>query len=160
MSKLLHLATATFFLVLFVYPNAQAQTTNSEAAILKAWDDVWTAYDSGNEAQMWSYYAENATEIYPDGSIAVGISHIKAGYEGFKTMLEGKPTWTSTKPEVQFIEPNVALLISDVTSDMKLKGGQQIGGKMKFTALLHQVNGKWLIVYDSQTPVMSMPEGK
>lgn len=160
MSRLLHLATATFFFILFVYPNIQAQTTNAEAAVLKTWDDVWKAYDSGNEAQMWSYYAENATEIYPDGSIAVGISNIKAGYEGFKTMLEGKPTWTSTKPEVQFIEPNVALLISDVTSDMKLKGGQQIGGKTKFTALLHQVNGKWLIVYDSQTPVMSMPEGK
>ena len=140
--------------------NTNAQSTaNEEAAVRKMWDAVWQTYDKNDEAKMWSFYADNACEIYPDGSSMCGLKEIKAGYEQFKGMLEGKPTWTSSAPTIQFIEPNVALLIADVTSDMKLKGGQQIGGKTKFSTLIHKVKGQWLIVFDSQTPVMQMPGG-
>ena len=139
--------------------NAHAQSAE-ESKILKMWDEVWQAYESGNEAKMWSFYTEDACEIYPDGSSVCGVKAIREGYEQFKTMLEGKPSWTMTKPTVRFLGADVALLMSDVTSDIKLKGGQQIGGKSKFATIVRKVNGKWLIEFDSQTPAIPMPDGK
>lgn len=139
--------------------NAHAQSAE-ESKILKMWDEVWQAYESGNEAKMWSFYTEDACEIYPDGSSVCGVKAIREGYEQFKTMLEGKPSWTMTKPTVRFLGADVALLMSDVTSDIKLKGGQQIGGKSKFATIVRKVNGKWMIEFDSQTPAIPMPEGK
>jgi len=139
--------------------NVHAQSAD-ESKVLKMWDEVWQAYESGNEAKMWSFYTEDACEIYPDGSSVCGLKAIREGYEQFKTMLEGKPSWTMTKPTVRFLGADVALLMSDVTSDIKLKGGQQIGGKSKFATIVRKVNGKWLIEFDSQTPAIPMPEGK
>ena len=137
----------------------QAQNTSkAEAEVLKMWDAVWQSYESGNEAQMWQYYADNACEIYPDGSSICGVKAIKEGYEQFKTMMESTPSWTMSKPTVTFLSADVALLMADVTSDIKLKGGQQIGGKTKFATVIHKVKGQWLIVFDSQTPVIQMPE--
>lgn len=137
----------------------QAQSTSKEeAALLQKWDAVWQAYESGNEAAMWAFYADNACEIYPDGSSICGIKAIKEGYEMFKSMMEGAPSWEMTKPTVTFLGSDVALLMSDVTADIKLKGGQQIGGKSKFAVVLHKVKGEWLIAFDSQTPVVPMPE--
>lgn len=137
--------------------NLSAQTAADEAAVLKTWNDVWQAYESGDEAKMWSFYADNACEIYPDGSCICGKEAIRQGYEAFKGMLEGKPSWTMTPPTVRFLGPDVVMLLSDVTADIKLKGGQQIGGKSKFMALLRKTNGQWLIEFDSQTPVIPMP---
>lgn len=139
--------------------NAHAQSAE-ESKILKMWDEVWQAYESGNEAKMWSFYTEDACEIYPDGSSVCGVKAIREGYEQFKTMMEGKPSWTMTKPTVRFLGADVALLMSDVTSDIKLKGGQQIGGKSKFATIVRKVNGKWMIEFDSQTPAIPMPDGK
>lgn len=138
--------------------NVNAQTSKEEASLLKMWDDVWAAYEAGDEAKMWSFYADNACEIYPDGSSICGTKAIKEGYEMFKTMLEGKPSWSMTKPTITFLGSDVAILIADVTADIKLKGGQQIGGKSKFATVVHKVNGQWLIAFDSQTPVIPMPE--
>jgi uncharacterized protein (TIGR02246 family) len=147
--------TLTLLCVSLFSFNINAQTS-AETDVLKMWDDVWKAYET-DDAKMWSFYAENACEVYPDGNAACGLKTIKEGYEQFKNMIEGKPTWTSAKPSVRFITPDVALLLSDVTSDIKLKGGQQIGGKSKFAAVVHKVNGKWIIEFDSQTPLMQMP---
>ncbi len=136
----------------------QAQSAGDEAAVLTMWDNVWHSYEANDEAKMWDFYSASAIEIYPDGSQANGKETIRAGYEAFKGMLEGTPSWSYARPDVRFIEPSVALLIADITSDIKLKGGQQIGGKMKFVALVHKVNGQWLIEFDSQTPIMQMPD--
>lgn len=158
MKKVLISALTLFFLCL-ISLNANAQTaSNEEAVVLKMWDDVWQAYESGDEAKMWSFYAENACEIYPDGSKLCGVKAIREGYEFFKTMLEGTPSWKISKPEITFFGSDVALLTSDITTDVKLKGGQQIGGKANFATIIQKVNGKWLIVFDSQTPVQEMPE--
>ena len=157
MKNIVFTALALLFVSLFSTSNANAQTA-AEAAVLKMWDEVWQSYEKNDEAKMWSFYTETACEIYPDGNAACGLKDIKAGYEQFKTMMEGTPSWTMTKPTVRFIGSDVALLMSDVTSDIKLKGGQQIGGKSKFAAIVHKVNGKWLIEFDSQTPLMQMPE--
>lgn len=156
MKNIFFSALTLLFVSLFSI-NANAQK-NDEAAVLKMWDAVWQAYESGDEAKMWSFYADNACEIYPDGSSICGAKAIREGYEQFKGMMEGKPSWTMTKPTVTFLGADVALLISEVVADIKLKGGQQIGGKSKFAAIIHKVNGNWLIAFDSQTPVMQMPE--
>ncbi|MCC6279392.1 MAG: nuclear transport factor 2 family protein [Saprospiraceae bacterium] len=151
-------STITLLFVSLSFSNVNAQTASTdEASILKMWDAVWNAYESGDEAKMWSFYAENACEVYPDGSSISGIKAIREGYEQFKTMLEGKPSWSMTKPAITFFGSDLVLLVSDVTADIKLKGGQQIGGKAKFATIAHRSNGNWLIVFDSQTPVMEMP---
>lgn len=136
-----------------------AQTAADEAAVRQMWDAVWQAYQSNDEAKMWSFYAEGVCEIYPDGQMACGAADIKAGYEQFKTMLDGQPKWSVGAPTVRFIGADVAVLVADVTSDIRLKGGQQIGGKSKFSAIVHREKGRWLIAFDQQTPVMEMPVG-
>ena len=157
MKNIFFSALTLLFVSIFTF-NANAQTSSkAEAEILKMWDAVWQAYESGNEAKMWSFYADNACEIYPDGSSICGVKAIKEGYEMFKSMMEGAPSWTMTKPTITFLGTDVALLISDVTADIKLKGGQQIGGQLKFATVIHKVNGQWLIAFDSQTPVIPMP---
>ncbi len=147
----------TLLIVGLFTTSTQAQK-NTEAEILNMWKEVWAAYESNDLSKVWSHYAENATEIYPDGTTITGLSAIKAGYEQFNGMIEGKPSWNASVPTIRFITPDVALLTSDVTSDIKLKGGQQIGGKESFALLLRKTNGKWLIEFDSQTPVLQMPE--
>ena len=160
MKNILFSILTLFSMNLFLQTSAaqSAAPKTDEAAVLKMWDEVWQAYQTNNEEKMWSFYADNACEVYPDGSMICGKKAIREGYEAFKTMLDGIPSWTMTKPTVRFIEPNVVLLTSDVTSDIKLKGGQQIGGKSTFMTLVHKINGQWLIEFDSQTPVISMPE--
>jgi ketosteroid isomerase-like protein len=106
---------------------------------------------------MWSFYTDNACEVYPDGSSACGVKSMKASFEQFKAMLESKPSWTMAAPKVTLLSNDVALILCDVTSDIKLKGGQQIGGKTKFSAILQKVKGNWLLAFDSQTPIMQMP---
>jgi uncharacterized protein (TIGR02246 family) len=148
---------ALLFVSLFATPSLQAQSP-AEAEILKMWNDVWNAYERDDLAKVWSYYAEKACEIYPDGSTIHGVANIKAGYEQFMGMVEGRPSWSATKPAIRFITPDVALLTSDVVADIKLKGGQQVGGKSTFALLARKANnGKWLIEFDSQTPVLQMP---
>ncbi len=156
MKKHLLSAFALLFAIGFAV-KLQAQSAADEAALRKMWNDVWQAYESGDEAKMWSFYSATACEIYPDGSMICGKENIRAGYETFKTMLEGTPSWSMSQPELRFVEPSVALVTADVTADIKLKGGQQIGGKSKFMVLVHKVNGQWLIEFDSQTPVIPMP---
>ncbi len=115
MKNILFSTITLLFMCLFT-SNSNAQTaSNDEAAVLKMWDTVWQAYESGDEAKMWSFYADNACEIYPDGSSISGLKAIREGYEQFKTMLEGKPSWSMTKPAITFFGSDVVLLVSDVT---------------------------------------------
>ncbi|NUO03272.1 MAG: nuclear transport factor 2 family protein [Saprospiraceae bacterium] len=157
MKNFMRIAFALLFINLLSF-NANAQNNSKEEAeLLKMWDAVWQAYESGDESKMWSFYDKNACEVYPDGSSMCGLKAIIEGYEQFKTMLEGTPSWSMTKPEITFFGSDMALLMADVTADIKLKGGQQIGGKSKFSTIIRKVNGNWLIAFDSQTPVMEMP---
>lgn len=138
---------------------AMQQPANDQAAVLKMWGDVWKTYET-DDAAMWSFYAPEAYEIYPDGSTANGLEAIRSGYEMFKTMMDGKPSWTFATPTVQFVTPDVALLHCEIVSDIKLKGVGQIGGKTRFAALVRRsAEGRWLIVFDQQTPVLPPPAG-
>ncbi len=154
MKNLLFFLLATLFTL-----NANAQkNAKDEADIMKTWDDVWKAYENNDESKMWDFYAPNACEIYPDGSAVCGLTDIKAGYDMFKGMMEGTPSWTCTKPDIHFVDANNALLLTDITTDVKLKGGQQIGGKSKFAVLVHKEKGAWKMVFSSQTPIIPMPD--
>ncbi len=156
MKNIIFTTLTVLFVSLFATANATAQNT-AEAELTKMWDDVWKSYEGNDLSKVWPYYAEKACEIYPDGSMMTGVATIKAGYEQFSGMLEGTPSWNASKPVIRLITPDVALLTSEVVSDIKLKGGQQVGGKSTFALVAHKVSGKWLIEFDSQTPVLQMP---
>lgn len=150
-------AFALLFSCVFAQNAAAQSNAATEAELRKMWGAIWQAYEANQLDQVWPYYQENAVEVYPDGSMAVGVAQIKSGYESFSGMLESAPTWTMTPPVVHVLSSDLALMTSEVTTDMKLKGGQQIGGKSTFAVIVRKVKGQWLIVFDSQTPVMTMP---
>ena len=136
-------------------PNAQAQTAADEAALKRIWNECWAAYQELDLEKGLSFYTDNAVEIGPDGRKLSGKKELREAWEGFSKMLDEKPKFNPTNLAIRFITPDVALLDWDTESDLKL-GGQQIGGKTKDMAVMHKVGGKWLIAFDSQTPVMDM----
>ena len=156
MKHLLSLSLSLLLVSLFSF-SSSAQTSSSEAEVLKMYNETWAAYETKDMAKVWSMYSDKATEIYPDGSLISGLSNIKQAFEQFSSIVEGTPHWKVGTPAIRFITAEVALVTSDVMSDIKLKGGQQIGGKLTFALLLRKTHGKWLIEFDSQTPTLPVP---
>jgi hypothetical protein len=150
-----------------------AQTpAKNKASVLKAYDDL-----NNQNARTWGVLSANLIPL-PDpipywpqrkGGSGGTLRAIELGFvEYFRSFpdahwtveratAEGTPSWSATKPNIRLITPDVALLTSEVVSDIKLKGGQQVGGKSTFALLLRRAGGKWLIEFDSQTPVLQMP---
>lgn len=159
MSKLLHLAIATFFLVLFVYPNVQAQTTADAASAKTFWSEVWQAYQTGNVDNVMQVYTDNAGSITPDGRLQSGKAAMKEDWENFMKMVDETPKFSPGEPNIRLITPDVAIVTYTTDADIKV-GGQQVGGKMLGMAVAHKINGKWMLEFDSMTPVLTMPEGK
>lgn len=159
MSKLLHLATATFFLVLFVYPNAQAQTTADATSAKIFWKEVWQAYQTGNIDNVVKVYTDQSTSITPDGRLQTGTAAMKTDWENFVKMTDEMPKFSYEEPTIRLITPDVAVVNYTTEADIKI-GGQQVGGKMLGMSVLHKINGKWMVESDSMTPVLPMPEGK
>ena len=133
-----------------------AQTPADETAVKSFWKEVWQAYESGDINKVMAYYTDNAQEISPDGSLASGKKTLIDNWNTFMKMLDGKPSFQTSEPTIRFITPDVVLIISDTEADLKM-GGQQIGGKTKDTVLLHKINGRWYVEFDSMTPVIEMP---
>ncbi len=137
--------------------SAHAQTKSDETAIKAMLKDCFQAFAEGDNERGFSYYADNAWEISPDGSLAMGKQTIRAGYDAFMKMIEGKPKFTFNNVEVRFIKSDVAIVAMDYEADIKING-QQIGGKSKGLGVVQKVNGKWLLEADAATPVMQMPD--
>lgn len=156
MKNILFSTLTLCFFALFTQ-NAQAQTAADEAAVRKMWNEAWATYQELDLEKGLSFYADNAVEIGPDGRKLSGKKELREAWEGFSNMLDEKPKFNPTNLAIRFITPDVALLDWDTESDMKI-GGQQIGGKTKDMAVVRKVGGKWLIEFDSQTPVMDMSE--
>ncbi len=146
-----------FFSFSLFTQNAVAQTDNQASfeAYLKT---VYTAYQSGNNDAMWAFYTENASEISPDGRLVSGKAALKAGWDEFMGMVDSKPSFTYKLTSWRLITPDVAILTWDSTADIKVQG-QQVGGQTTDMAVLHKINGKWMIEFDGMTPVMQMPMG-
>ena len=135
---------------------ANAQTAADEAAVKSFWKEVWQAYETGDINKVLPYYTDQAQEIGPDGRMLTGKAQLRENWEGFMKMLDAKPAFTSSEPNIRFITPDVVLITSDTQADIKM-GGQQVGGKTKDSVLLHKIKGRWYVEFDSMTPVMEMP---
>jgi len=133
-----------------------AQTAADEATVKAFWKEVWQAYETGDINKVLPYYTDQAQEIGPDGRMLTGKTQLRENWEGFMKMLDAKPSFTSSEPNIRFITPDVVLITSDTQADIKM-GGQQVGGKTKDTVLLHKIKGRWYVEFDSMTPVMEMP---
>lgn len=156
MKNILFSTLTLCFFALFT-PNAQAQTAADEAAVRKMWNEAWAAYQALDLEKALTFYADNATEVGPDGRKVSGKKEIREMWAGLSQMFDEMPTFTPSNLSVRFITPDVALLDWDTESSMKI-GGQEVGGKSKDTAVVHKVGGKWLFEFDSVTLVQEMPE--
>lgn len=126
------------------------------AAILSGWESIYQAYNSGDSEKGFAFYTEDAAEITPDGRITFGKSALREGWNAFMKMLDEKPQFNYENPQVRMLSNDVALLIWDSESKLKM-GGQDIGGKTKGMAVLHKINKEWKVEFDVITPVMPMP---
>ncbi|MEZ4958547.1 MAG: nuclear transport factor 2 family protein [Saprospiraceae bacterium] len=146
----------TLFTSLFFVQNISAQDNQATfEAFLKK---VYTAYENGNDDAMWAFYTDAAAEISPDGRLASGKQALKASWDEFMKMTDGKPSFTYKLTSWRLLTPDVALLTWDSTADIKMQG-QQVGGPTSCVAVLRKVKGNWLIEFDGMTPVMPMPAG-
>lgn len=154
--KTLLLNLVLFFSLGFCAQTATAQTAADKAALETMWNSVLHAFDSGDMEAMWAAYTDDAAEIGPDGSLTSGKAALRASWDGFMKIVDEKPKFTYTNISYRFITPDVAIATWDGDADIKV-GGQQVGGKTKGMAVLHKINGKWFIEFDSITPLMQMP---
>ncbi len=146
----------TFFSIFFITQNAAAQDNQAtfEAFLKKVYD----SYQSGNNDAMWSFYTDNSAEITPDGRFTSGKQALKAGWDEFMGMVDGKPSFTYKLSSWRLITPDVALVTWDSTADIKVQG-QQMGGPSTCVAVLRKIKGEWKIEFDGMTPVIQMPSG-
>ena len=137
--------------------NLQAQAPKMEnAETVKAYlKTIYTAYEKGNIEEMFSYYTQDAAEIGPDGSLTSGLAALKSSWASFEKMMDAKPKFTYNLTSSRMITPDVAIVTWDSEADIKI-GGQQVGGKTICMAVLTKKDNKWLIEFDSMTPIMPM----
>lgn len=117
--------------------------------------EVYGAYEK-DAMSIWNYYTDESGEIYPDGSMLIGKEKLVAGFEEFQKMVDGQPTFTYQLTSWRLLTPDVALVTWDTNSDVKIQG-QQVGGPARCLAVLRKVKGKWMIEFDTMTPIVQMP---
>ncbi len=157
MKTLISLASTLFFTVCTIQ-TASAQSDN-KATFEKYLKEIYKAYESGDVNAMWAFYTDDAAEIGPDGKLMSGKEALRAGWDEFMKMVDSKPSFTYKLTSWRLITPDVALLTWDSTADIQIQG-QQVGGPTVCAGILHKINGKWHIEFDSMTPVWQMPEEK
>ncbi|HMG15506.1 MAG TPA: nuclear transport factor 2 family protein [Saprospiraceae bacterium] len=135
--------------------SVHAQSKSEETAVKAFWKSVWQAYESDNPEKVFSFYSENACEITPDGMLTCGKKAMLENWKMFMQMVDEKPKFSYEDPLVRFITADIATITWNSNDDIKIKG-QQVGGKTKGMALVHKINGKWLVEFDSITPVIQM----
>lgn len=135
---------------------ATAQTAADEAAVREFFMAAWATFNAGDIDKSLDAFTEKAGEIGPDGSLLTGKQSLRESYEAMMKMVDAKPSFSCEQLTVRFITADVAITTFDSNADIKI-GGQQVGGKTKGMAVLHKINGKWLIEFDSSTPVLPPP---
>ncbi len=144
-----------FISIGFLNSSIHAQSKADDAAFKTLWKNIWTAFESGDNAKMFDYYTDQACEITPDGNMTCGKKALIENWTFFMKMLDEKPKFTYSEPTLRYLTPDVLIATWESNDDIKLKG-KQIGGKTKSMAVVHKINGKWLIEFDSFTPVIQM----
>lgn len=156
MKKLLLSTLAICGLFLFTQ-NLQAQSNKAEFESFKNYlDQVYKDYDGANVDLILKLYTADAQEIGPDGSLVSGVAGLKANWDAFVKMLDKKPVFTHKLVSARTIRPDVAIITFEQDADL-LIGGQQVGGKTICMAVLSKKDNRWLIEFDSMTPVVPMP---
>ncbi|MEP7268074.1 MAG: nuclear transport factor 2 family protein [Saprospiraceae bacterium] len=129
---------------------------SKDAEILKVWNHIYEAFNSGETEKGFTYYSANAWEISPDGNIYKSKSEIRTSWDTFMKMMDEKPKFTPSNPEVKFITPDVALITWQTEDEMKMQG-QTMKSKNNGLAILKKTGGKWLVEADALIPIMEMP---
>lgn len=135
---------------------ATGETKAVHDALQKGFGDFMPG---GNPETGWAIYTENAAEVDPGGNITFGLSALKAGWDAFSKMTDEPAKFKYDNVQVRMLTNDVALVVFDSEADIKIHG-QQIGGKVKGSAVMHKVNGVWKLEFDQLSPVMPMPTGK
>lgn len=129
-------------------PNANAVHT----FITQAYD----AFIAGDEEKAWAAYADDAAEIDPVGSVTFGKKALREAWDGFMKIADETPKFKYENVQVRMLTNDIALVIWDSETDIKV-GGQQMGGKAKGMAVVRKIKGQWKIEFDSITPILGMP---
>ncbi len=143
------------FVFASVISTVKAQSTNDEASLKIFWNNLWEAYATGNAVQIYSNYTDNATMITPDGNTLLGKNAIIESWNEMINMLDEKPKFIYSNLSINYNAKDMATLSWDNATDIKVEG-QQIGGNLKETAVVHRLNGNWLIESDTMRPLIQM----
>lgn len=136
-----------------------SHSSNADANAVHAFiSSSYDAFSAGDDEKGWAAYTEDAAEIDPAGNITFGKKALREGWDAFMKMADEAPKFKYENVQVRMLTKDVALAVWDSEADIKI-GGQQMGGKAKGMAVLHQINGQWKIELDALTPIMTMPEG-
>jgi len=145
-------------IIVFVFASItttiSAQNTDVDK-VKTLWSNLLDAYNTGNHDKIFSYYADNASMVTQDGSLIEGRKELIESWKGMMIMLDQKPAFSYANLTVSFVSSDVAKLNWDNTTDIKIEG-QQIGGKLKESAVLNKINDNWVIVSDTLRPFMGM----
>ena len=133
----------------------KGQSTTDEAGLKTFWNNLWEAYTTGNAVEIYAHYTENATMTTPDGNTLVGKHAIIDSWNEMVEMIDEKPKFTYSNLTISFSSKDMASLSWDNTTDIKIEG-KQIGTSVKETAVVHRLNGIWLIESDFMRPLIQM----
>ncbi|MFN0013290.1 MAG: YybH family protein [Saprospiraceae bacterium] len=141
-------------LLLFAAACLSAQTSdeNRMYAMLQTGIDAFNARDA---VQFANLYADNAEFITPDGHILHGKEQIRAAHEALFTMIP-----KAEKSTTEYVERKMTMLSADMAlltarwKSTDIIGGQPNVQEMSFSLLAKQINGQWLGVLTTLTPVV------
>jgi uncharacterized protein (TIGR02246 family) len=135
---------------------AQSDNQATFEAYLK---QVYTGFETEPTVAINKYYAENATEIGPDGNSTTGRKALSESWKQLQTMMDAKPQFTYKLSTWRLVKPDIALITWD-SHDKFFMFGQVNESDNAGSALLRKEKGHWLIEFDQITPKQPFPDPK
>jgi uncharacterized protein (TIGR02246 family) len=123
---------------------------DAEKQVLEVLDGVVEAWNAGDAAAYGRLFTEDATYVTFFGVNMPGRAAIEAGHRAlFEGPLKGSKLAGGGKPEIRFVRPGVALVLSG--------GGRSLGGESGPASMVSYVLVKedvgWLITAFQNTRV-------
>lgn len=138
--------------------NLAAQSDHQ--AIFEAYlKQVYTGFETESISAVDKYYAENAAEIGPDGSLTSGRQALRESWEKLQSMMDAKPQFAYKLTSWRFVKPDLALITWE-SHDKFFLFGQTMESDNTCSALLRKEKGQWLIEFDQVTPVRPFPDAQ
>ena len=124
-------------------PESSVLSDADKAAITKAATDINQAFNSTKDYKAYvnSYYAENATVLYPNTDAVKGRDAIMAAFSTFGSDINVTPTLQDIngKDDLAYVYGNVKM---ETNAGVELDHGKYIEIWQK------QKDGKWQVIYD------------